>query len=142
MRTKVSKVECSGGDYFIGDPCYAFSDVDHSFWMELLESCDFFNDLEGKVQMFGKEWTVVASPTQYGDGVYDCDAGFEFPVDAGLIGVVPMELVDLTCGGNPFGMALVNFDRDFTFHAVDDEGTIRIGALEVYTGDHPWAGML
>lgn len=137
LRTTVQSVKVPAGDYFVGDPCYAFTSVDHSFWMQLLESCNYFKDMEGTVSMYGTKWTVVASPTAYGDGVYDSDMGLEFPVDAGLIGVVPKELVDLNEDGKPFGMALMNFSHDFTFHAVDEDGIITIGGLDVFTDDTP-----
>ena len=49
---KISKVEVEvpAGKYILGDPCYAVPD---SEWMELLESCEFFNSPIGTIRRRG-----------------------------------------------------------------------------------------
>lgn len=132
-NSKTQVVRVKAGKYFVGDPCYLFPH--HPTWMELLESCDYFNQPEGTVH--GE--TVVASRTQYGDGRYESSIGVSFGVDAGLIGIVP-EALGLKClkeGGieKPYGVELVEFKEDFDFKTVDSEGTIRIGHITIFTGD-------
>lgn len=97
---KISKVEVEvpAGKYILGDPCYAVPD---SEWMELLESCDYFNTPIGTIRRNGysettgafKPFKVVAFNTRWGDGCYEGTDGCMYPVDAGLIGLVPIELV-------------------------------------------------
>lgn len=70
------------GRYVLGDPCYTFP-ADQ--WLELLVSCDHFRAGPGKAA--GLE--VVAFDTAYGDGTYTGSDDFDYPVDAGLIGLVP-----------------------------------------------------
>lgn len=76
------------GDYFLGDPCYAVPDI---HWSPLLESCDCFNQVPvGEVNGF----KVLSFVTAYGDGTYKDQLGNEYPVDAGMIGLVPVGLID------------------------------------------------
>ena len=89
IETKYRKVIVPAGKYFLGDPCYA---VPNRLWDELLGSCNYFiKDPVGEVQ--GHK--VLAFGTAHGDGVYSDQFGNEFPVDAGMIGLVPEALVDM-----------------------------------------------
>lgn len=92
------------GKYYLGDPCYT---VPTELWDELLDSCDCFNYETGKVNGY----TVYAFGTAYGDGVYLGSDGHEYPVDAGLIGLVPVELNPKPMyAADPF--TVVEFDVD------------------------------
>jgi hypothetical protein len=71
------------GRYWIGDPCYIVPDES---WQELLDSSEFL-EMPGKVG----EVDVVAFGTAYGDRVYSDQDGMEYPVDAGLIGIVDLD---------------------------------------------------
>lgn len=75
------------GKYYIGDPCYVFSRED---WDELGDQTDWFNKTN-LVEFRGH--TLFAAHTAYGDGSYEDNEGYVYPVDAGLIGIVPIELV-------------------------------------------------
>lgn len=77
-------------------------------------------------------YKVFASSTAYGDGCYPSSIGFVFGVDAGLIGLVPVELVPEEVGDRDL-CTLVEFDEDFVCYY--DNGTIVMGDLYVYTGD-------
>lgn len=79
-------VEVPPGTYFLGDPCYA---VPQEHWMPLLESCDFFN---GSPVGIANGVQVLAFETACGDGTYYDRQGNAFGVDAGLIGLTPIEL--------------------------------------------------
>lgn len=82
------------GKYWIGDPCYVFPHDGpmENKWDELLNEVDFFETLsygeidDGKIK-------VWAASTAYGDGHYISSNDKAFPVDAGLIGIVPLETV-------------------------------------------------
>lgn len=127
------------GKHWVGDPCYAFpqgTPADQA-WMPCLESANFRDDpriLEAEAVVDGRTYRFVASGTAYGDGVYSSAQmpQVEFPVDAGLIGVVPASQVE----GEPFGMTLVDFAADFTV-GYEKNGTIHIGEIEIFTGDDP-----
>lgn len=73
------------GTYYIGDPCYAFQGDD---WNKILDENDYFNAEECSF----KNIPLFAVSTKHGDGCYEDQYGNEYPVDAGLIGCVPIEL--------------------------------------------------
>jgi hypothetical protein len=71
--------------YLIGDPCYNNIFNDYNKWMSCLLETNFFeNDLSS--YKF-EDNDVDAVSTLYGDGVYRGSDGFDYPVDAGLIGI-------------------------------------------------------
>ena len=77
----------SSTGFVIGDICYILGDgLYHNFWGD---ECGYedgiFQTVEGGLR-FG------VGSTAYGDGLYYDDAGREYPVDAGVIGIVPLEL--------------------------------------------------
>jgi hypothetical protein len=114
------------GTYWVGDPCYAFSD--HDLWMRLLESADF-RDNPRILNAKADGHLFVASGTAFGDGVFTDDEGNEYPVDAGLIGVTPArEGEDV-----PFGTTVREFTQPFTVSY--DRGMIEIGPLSIETGE-------
>lgn len=111
------------GDYWVGDPCYS---VPNGRWIEWLEAADYENqrtllaaELDG--------YPVVGVNTAHGDGCYLGSDGFDYPVDAGLIGATAAELTK----GEPFGARLVTFTQPFTVER--NEGTIKIGWIEIET---------
>jgi hypothetical protein len=91
---KISKVEVEvpAGKYILGDPCYAVPDSD---WDFLLQSCNYFASPIGYIRDGLQEFPVVAFSTRWGDGCYKGTDGNLYPVDAGLIGLVPAEVVDM-----------------------------------------------
>lgn len=111
------------GSYFVGDPGYAFDD--HGLWMELLESANFRE--QDLLQARARGHRFVASGTAYGDGTYEDGEGRRYPVDAGLIGVVPARADRET----PWGMHRIEFAEDFVVSYED--GTIRIGPIAIDT---------
>ena len=131
------KISIPAGWYYIGDPCYAIShDTEGSqAWDAILTSANIFDDcIKGNWSGF----EVYASPTAYGDGVYiDQNAEYEFGVDAGLIGVIPVALVEHFEGRNAaYALNLIEFEHDFIFETVQHEnkGLITIGHLRITTG--------
>ncbi len=73
------------GTYYLGDPCYCFND--HTLWHSLLHSNDYFRDCSKPF----KGYNIFGFSTAYGDGTYRGSNGFSYSVDAGLIGLVPLE---------------------------------------------------
>ena len=114
------------GMYYVGDLCYALGDR----WTEV---CDLIikdhTCLDGEFEL--KDGTKFAIyGTAHGDGFYSDQHANGYPVDSGTIGCV---LVDqITEGeldeslGNVF-----HFEEDF--ETGEEDGTIMIGHLEIYT---------
>lgn len=112
------------GSYVIGDPCYAVPDKD---WDDLLLSCNYFENPIGYVKDGLQKFSVLAFSTRWGDGSYHGTDGNVYPVDAGLIGLVPIEMVeDLT------DHTIVEFNRD-TLCVNDGSGNLRFGHITIDT---------
>ena len=90
MKIKRVEVLVPQGSYVIGDPCYAVPDKD---WIALLETCNYFESPIGYVKDGMQKFPVLAFGTKWGDGSYRGTDGRVYDVDAGLIGLVPVELV-------------------------------------------------
>lgn len=125
------------GKYWIGDPCYVFPHKGpmKDKWHELLNACNYFEDDMPAVIDNGKI-TVWAAGTAYGDGCYESNFGDNFPVDAGLIGIIPVETIEY------LGRTDNNLDRLGKFVTFDSEfsiqlnaGYFRFGDITIDTGD-------
>lgn len=125
------------GKYWIGDPCYIFPNkgLMEDKWEELLDKVGIFDDIaygeldNGKIK-------VWAAPTAYGDGYYVSENGKAFPVDAGLIGIVPLETVkylDNADSDLDYSGLFVEFTEPFIVEAVD--GLFRFGHIVINTCD-------
>jgi len=129
-------VPMPAGRYWLGDPCYSFSDQDP--WIEMLETCNYFIDsCKGRTP----HGDVLAFSTAYGDGVYYDNEGNSYGVDAGLIGLVPAGVryrfkTDSSAETKSWlgeGRWL-EFSAPFTAESFED-GTLRFGDVEICT-DH------
>ena len=124
MKIKQVGVIVPKGSYVIGDPCYAVPDKD---WDGLLQSCNYFNSPIGYVKDGLQKFPVLAFNTKWGDGSYRGTDGNEYPVDAGLIGLVPVEIVeDLS------DHKVVNFSKD-TLCMDDGSGKLKFGHITIDT---------
>lgn len=95
--------------FYIGDICYVLDEETYSdFWGQEKQYDDGIHHLPGSDLAF-----AVAS-TAYGDGDYRDNKGHEYLVDAGIIGLVPLELVKKeTSGGHIFpGAGTAHFDAE------------------------------
>lgn len=142
----------AAGRYWVGDPCYAFTDRPHEDWMAWLE--DAWKDVDAnKVRILDGRFQgrrIVASGTAYGDGFYDGTDGNAYGVDAGLIGVVHadffpelMKGIDVAEGlpvVGEFGMVLHEFPEPFHVSYEPETGDITIGHVTVHTGQPDWMG--
>lgn len=80
-----AKIESKRG-FYIGDVCYVLADdIYHDVW-----GANGYRD--GVVEARGFKFAV--SGTAFGDGTYYDREGYEYGVDAGVIGLVPLELVE------------------------------------------------
>ena len=121
------------GKYFIGDPCYV---IETEKWMDFLTEMWYQEKLQSPMFWFEGELVFVSS-TMYGDGVYT-DGYDDYPVDAGLIGVVPYTLCKRESMTGHYKWkelgALLDFERPF-YCEVDDQCTITINVDRVIVTD-------
>lgn len=64
-------------------------------WDRLLAATNYL--AEGRVTLFENNEEarrLIAFHTAHGDGVYEDEDGNQYPVDAGMIGAIPVELID------------------------------------------------
>lgn len=121
------------GKYYVGDLCY----VMHEEWDE---ACELFfrgrNDHgcnEGEF-MLKDGRRFVSINTKYGDGGYRDQEGRDYSVDAGLIGCIRVEDIDMDCGDNfTRGGQIIDFPNDFSCSYEDKNGTIVIGHIRIET---------
>ena len=86
-KQKLSVTVKSDKGFYIGDICYVLSTRDyHRIWGDQKRFSD------GKVDIPGGLSFAVAG-TNFGDGLYEDEDGNLYPVDAAVIGIVPLELV-------------------------------------------------
>lgn len=177
------------GRFFIGDPCYVLDlgdvgrdlPVDHMKWGEILEDTCFFSISKhsrvsdetkahghpgnGVFRIHGIE--LFVSPTLSGDGVYVNSNGDGtyygdgyYSVDSGLIGIIPMELLERNNGKlgdnefddllirlkrlgsivtfsqcNSFGIGGIETTSSLKCTPCDKDGVIHIGMIEIHTGE-------
>ena len=126
MRIKTVEVIVPAGQYVLGDPCYAVPDDD---WMPLLESCNYFNNPVGHVVDGMQKFFVLAFGTKWGDGCYAGSDGKEYPVDAGLIGLVPVEMVEDL---ESHIQNIVTFTKD-TVCSYNGSGRLVFGGISIET---------
>ena len=116
------------GKYYIGDLCY----VMHGEWDEFC-SLTIVGDkvLDGEFNLKdGRRFATFT--TKWGDGNYFDQSGKSYDVDAGLIGCIRVDDIDLTNPENSLiGGNIVEFVQPFsTFKA---GGEIRIGNVLIDT---------
>ena len=129
---KISKVEVEvpAGHYILGDPCYAVPDKD---WDSLLQSCNYFENPIGYVKDGIQEFPVLAFSTRWGDGCYKGTDGNTYPVDAGLIGLVPVEILGKDVHNLRGDLSkIVTFDKTIKCSR-DSDGKLRFGHITIDT---------
>jgi hypothetical protein len=114
------------GTYYIGDPCYV---VDDEHWSQLLDDTDYFQ----KEDQSYKGHQILAGDTAYGDGTYVDNFRREYGVDAGLIGILPIEAVDNKYGNIEELGSIVEFENDFVVEI--NNGAFKFGNIIINTAD-------
>lgn len=114
-------MEFKAGKYYVGDLCYVISDDN---WDKLLDETNYLED----ENISYKGFPIWCNNTAYGDGSFKDNKGRNYSVDAGIIGVMPVEAMDETSsGGN-----IIEFETDFEADYCD--GTFYIGDIIIQTG--------
>ena len=108
--------------FYVGDLCYALSDeVYDKVWGNTYG----FEDGAYKDPTTGLEFAMVG--TAYGDGYYSGTDGQDYPVDAGIIGVCALELVQKPVKN--LGRLVYGYSGRVTL-------TYKKGSIIVDCGDH------
>jgi hypothetical protein len=128
FKPRELRVVVPAGKYVLGDPCYVFPD--HGKWMQLLKSCNYFQDSPiGQVDGY----SVLGFATRWGDGLYEDQDGFKYPVDAGMIGLVPLGLAQIEPNRH-FETRIIEFAAKETLCVRDEEGVLTFGPHVIHTG--------
>jgi len=116
------------GKYYIGDPCYVIRGVDYERWTKF---CDVLHEVcDGGPIVEFEGIPMFADGTAHGDGTYLDNEDNEYGVDAGLIGAVPVELIDDE-DGIELGR-IVTFSEPFEVDR-SAEGMFQFGNIEIET---------
>ncbi|ADG59928.1 hypothetical protein Acj9p028 [Acinetobacter phage Acj9] len=120
-------IQLPKADYIVIDPCYVMrSDA----YDQLCEKMDFDANAQ-LIEIDGHQ--MALSGTAYGDGSYQSTSNTVFPVDAGIIGAVPLALCDLNKLDEQWVIyAGVRFnDTEISFEY--DNGTFKFNDLQIFT---------
>lgn len=107
------------GKYYIGDPCYCFSSEK---WDKILDASDCLDQpyKEGRK-------ILVAFQTAFGDGTYEDQNSFEYDVDSGLIGLIPVSMADKA----DHGLREITLENDT--ECFSQEGVLHFGNISIDT---------
>ena len=95
------------GKYYIGDPCFVLDDEHFDFTV-----CDGDGFVTNGTHVLGY------FSTAYGDGCYRGTNGQSYGVDAGIIGIVPAELIKPSRATAEWGV--LTFENEFVFGCTSD----------------------
>lgn len=119
-------MKMKAGKYYVGDPCYVYGE-DHKDWLDFLNN-GVWKD-EPNTPFLYKGFTCFAGGTAWGDGVYEGSDGFNYSVDAGMIGAIPVEMADREFQEDL--SKIVTFEEDFECEVIN--GVIHIGHIIIDT---------
>jgi hypothetical protein len=132
------------GDYYVGDPSYLLENLDETL-DGIVKACNFkdFNEYVVKKRYFAYTedgQTVVIFRTWIGDGIYTDQESREYPVDSGMIGVVPVAMAhpdESSCSWTEYPDAkrfhCITFPEPFLCKRDDDGGLLVFGNVEIDT---------
>ena len=124
------------GTYYVGDPCYVFDKE----WDDVLASTGCLGlELENERHFEYKGRPIGACSTAHGDGTYNDQKMRSYPVDAGIIGAVSIDLIkeEKMLDAKRLGH-IVEFKEPFEIlYNQEDEGTISIGDIDIVTDPSP-----
>lgn len=116
--------------FFVGDPCYV---IPKRYWDEYVD--EYYKASERGYTHFNFRGVVVGgSNTKHGDGSYLTDDGDEIDVDAGIIGVTPLELIEDSIG---YGGRTITGKHQASVEYKDGNITVSIKGeqdIEIQTG--------
>ena len=116
----MKSVTIKAGKYYLGDPCYSFEDG----WDKVLNETDFFDNPMAEIN--GHQ--VLGFRTAYGDGEFRSNTGRTFCVDAGMIGLVAVELAEVE---NPFSTIVIEFHEPTL--CTNKAGLMKFGLIKIDT---------
>lgn len=130
----------SGKGFYLGDVCYVLNDeVYHGVWGKA-----HYEDGAWEDPKTGLQFAVAG--TAYGDGEYVDGENHVYGVDAGVIGLVPLEMVGKTDGlelGRVFisgGEATFEAENGVFFVEMPNGEHVIINTNEEETEDEDWYG--
>ena len=95
MSNKTFSVTSKLNKFFIGDICYILrKDVYDEVWGDQHNYQDGCFEVDSVYSKTGEPAKFAVADTMYGDGDYDSTSGASYPVDAGVLGIVPAELFE------------------------------------------------
>jgi hypothetical protein len=137
------------GDYYVGDPSYLLENL-YETLDGIVKACNFkdFNEYVDKKPYFAYTehgQTVVIFRTWIGDGIYADQESREYPVDSGMIGVVPVAMAhpdESRCSWTEYPdvkrFHRLTFAEPFLCKREDDGGLLVFGNVEIDTAGF-WA---
>lgn len=132
-NSPIQKETFPAGTYYVGDPCYPFPNDGplEPLWDDICKSIDkgnlFFDFMGHRVAM---------DSTAHGDGSYHGSDGKKYAVDAGMLGILPVALVDYLGEDKEWLnklSSIVTFDKPFT--VAFDNGLFGFGHIHIETND-------
>ena len=119
------------GEYYVGDLCYVL----HEEWDEvcrlLFAGRDDHGCNQGEFNLSDGRRIAIYN-TKYGDGSYQDQNGREYSVDAGSIGCILLEDIDVDHPDNFVGDGqCITFDQEFYTGELD--GKIMFGSVSIET---------
>jgi hypothetical protein len=123
-RESGEEVTFGPGVYWLGDICYVLrDDIYDDVWGKQ------YHYEEGTFEFEGKEFAVAG--TAYGDGAYRGSNGELYGVDAGVIGIVPDELVDPDKAGTAMYSTELDVKKELKFLAHKGVFLITVDGREI-----------
>lgn len=128
-------INVPAGKYILGDPCYHIH-KDH--WDILLDNSNYFGNPQSIGEIYGH--TILSFHTKNGDGQYKGkyntkhkgNRSFKFPVDSGMIGLIPFDyLIEFSVEYDPELAIVISFEDDTECY--EDEGTLVFGKYIIET---------
>lgn len=128
---ETTSITVPAGTYIVGDPCYS---VPNDMWADWLALATGYESVRRETPLYAElnGYPVAGICTEYGDGMYPASDGAQYPVDAGLLGVVHVGVAVVSV--SPDAVQTVTFDRPFECYR-DEDGVVHIGHISIYTGD-------
>jgi hypothetical protein len=127
QETKIVKINVPSGEYWMGDPGYAF---DSKTWDDVIVPASQFENDAVVINLDGKR-PIVVFHTAFGDGVFSSPLGDIF-VDSASIGLVPVECATI----EPEHMYRVTFNEPTV---AEIRGDYRVfGPYEIDTNPGKW----
>lgn len=124
MRPESITFTMPPGDYILGDPLYSMSDEVRQEYMEN-------RAYQAPFTLKGLDCLLLS--TAYGDGIYPDQEGFEYSVDSGQIGVLPVSVTELDDHHRPM-VKQVSFSEPFECRADYHNRSLQFGHINIDVG--------